>query len=501
MFRNQYIASTYKDIIRQPPEGYTSYDAAGFSIYSHQVLPVSIGRNSDIEIVVIGHIIDPLNPDYDNAAVAQCMSMECKSRSSFTELLSRMTGRFVIFFKIKEESIVVSDSLGLRQLLFGNIDSELVITSSVELFISSLVVSTETSERKLAFVRSRQYLRNDCAWVGTETIDDRLSKVLPNHYLEVSSRNVRRMPFQIASQYDETTIIENSKSILRGTFKALSKRYCLLQQLTAGVDSRVLLAASVDVKDDARYYTFFRTAKDRSRDVEVAELLASRLNIDHRVINPSTMDESFLQRYTDCHAYPRLSNKTRHIQHHWYQRYDANVVNINGNGGEVARHYYGLSKRPVTVNMLVTLSGYSSKDTYVRPQVEDWLSDAQVFAKESNVPILDLFYWEQRMGNWGALYPYEQDMAIEELSPLNNRQLILMFLAISAEDRLPPANIFYRRLLDNLWPETLSAPINPNDKGIKRYIKNNTHLRCPVQKRKNDYLMLRERAYSLLTTR
>ena len=47
------------------------------------------------------------------------------------------------------------------------------------------------------------------------------------------------------------------------------------------------------------------------------------------------------------------------------------------------------------------------------------------FAKANNISILGLFCWEQRMGQWHALYQYEQDVAIEEFCPFNNKGLLL----------------------------------------------------------------------------
>ncbi|MBJ3793540.1 hypothetical protein I8J38_34180, partial [Bacillus sp. OA1] len=75
--------------------------------------------------------------------------------------------------------------------------------------------------------------------------------------------------------------------------------------------------------------------------------------------------------------------------------------------------------------------------------------------------ILDLFYWEQRMGNWGTMYQAEQDIAIEEFCPFNNRRLLIALLKLEKEYRQGPEHIIYKKMINSLWPETLSEPINP----------------------------------------
>jgi hypothetical protein len=114
--------------------------------------------------------------------------------------------------------------------------------------------------------------------------------------------------------------------------------------------------------------------------------------------------------------------------------------------------------------------------------LEKWNEDVRNLTTTGNIPLLDLFYREQRMGNWGAVLPYAQDIAIEEISPLNNRELLLLFLFVPARRRLALKNAFFRRLLTNLWPATLSYPINPNDSGVKVYIKNHARLHYLAKK-------------------
>ena len=51
----------------------------------------------------------------------------------------------------------------------------------------------------------------------------------------------------------------------------------------------------------------------------------------------------------------------------------------------------------------------------------------------------DFLYWEQRLGNWGAMYPAEQDIAVDEVSPFNNRLILTTMLSAETHRRTASA--------------------------------------------------------------
>lgn len=71
-------------------------------------------------------------------------------------------------------------------------------------------------------------------WYGEETIDDRLMKLLPNHYLDVLKREKTRIPFYGPSYTDENDLLDYSALVLKNTYVAVASRYNLMQPVTAG---------------------------------------------------------------------------------------------------------------------------------------------------------------------------------------------------------------------------------------------------------------------------
>lgn len=108
--------------------------------------------------------------------------------------------------------------------------------------------------------------------------------------------------------------------------------------------------------------------------------------------------------------------------------------------------------------------------------VDKWLKEKKDFARDKNLDMMKLFYWEMRMPNWGSQYQQEADLAMEELAPFNNREIILRLLDLSK-------NKDYKDVFDDiiyyLDPKLLDFPINPRNKKEKLMdmVKNNVSKR------------------------
>jgi len=131
--------------------------------------------------------------------------------------------------------------------------------------------------------------------------------------------------------------------------------------------------------------------------------------------------------------------------------------------------------------MLLRYSGYGYESPVIERAIREWLADTRAFARQQRISILDLFYWEQRLGNWGALGMAEMDIAIEQISPYDNGELLGLMLAAPAALRKGPRYQLFERICRVLAPETLGEPINPDDSRLMSRIRANAGLRYVVQ--------------------
>ena len=107
---------------------------------------------------------------------------------------------------------------------------------------------------------------------------------------------------------------------------------------------------------------------------------------------------------------------------------------------------------------------------------DKWLKEKKDFARDKNLDLMKLFYWEMRMPNWGSQYQQEADLAMEEFAPFNNREIILRLLDLSK-------NKDYKDVFDDiifyLDSKLLDFSINPRNKKEKLMdmVKNNVSKR------------------------
>jgi hypothetical protein len=100
---------------------------------------------------------------------------------------------------------------------------------------------------------------------------------------------------------------------------------------------------------------------------------------------------------------------------------------------------------------------------FVQADLEKWLKDATAVSERTGVDVLDLFYWEHRMGGWQAQSQLEWDIVQEAYTPFNHRRLLETMLAVPSQLRCLPDVVLYKEMCRAMWPQVLDAPINPEE--------------------------------------
>ena len=472
MFRNQYLIVTNK--IKSNFQGIIPTYFHNLNVYAHIYTNTAVAKHLETEIFLIGYIIDPQNPQDSNQEIINDIAQQCPTEKLFFQKIQILSGRYVLIYKNKLSFVVTGDACNLRQIYFNFSDNQIILTSSVQMFLTYYDYNVQTCQLKKDFINEPIYKQQESAWYGNKSIDDRLSKLLPNHYLDLNNKKVKRIPLYSPKKLSsEDDIIDFVSMMLKGTFTSLANRYKLIQALTAGLDSRILLAAAKEFTDDIQFYVFNHSDHPPyPPNVWVSQSLAQKLKFNHVVINPDEIRSEFLKEYKKEHIEPRILSKTSHIQYFKDHYSDPKIINISGNASAMSKCHYGYTDKKISLDMLLFFSSHHlSKNLFVRQELAEWLKDATQYSEEYGIPVLDLFYWEQRQGNWGALQSFEKDLAIEEVCPFNNTAIHASMLQVRASRRAGPDYKFFKKLLQNLWSETLSEPINPYNNKLKWAIK------------------------------
>jgi len=461
VYRRQFILSS-KELVPLSHWQHLKLDDDRYRLYAHPDLELAEIKDAGKRIILLGYIFDAQNSRYSNYDILK----ELISVQSFRELIKatyRYAGRFVLIFEDGSSAKLMHDCAGLRQIYY-TAGTKVVWCGSQPSILARFLSLEKSSNKALNdFCNSKEFKSRHKAWAGDGTIYDNVKHLMPNHYLDLGSgENHRYWPDETMREMSIDAAVGLSTEYLKGFIKCASERHELMLAVTAGWDTRALLAASREKKDEIYYFINKHEYLDHtSADIKVPRRLFNKLGLEFHIIEYSgIVDDEFKNIFKNNVT---LSRETLlpAIYDVYYKRFPGKM-NVNGDVSPIARNHFE-GKNNVSGHILAELVGYENFE-YAIQEYEKWLEESYDIANECRLNILDLFYWEERMGNWGALGPSETDMAIEEFSPFNCRDLLTVLLSVNTRYRDKHYNRLYKKMITNMWRETLAEPIDPSVK-------------------------------------
>jgi hypothetical protein len=226
--------------------------------------------------------------------------------------------------------------------------------------------------------------------------------------------------------------------------------------LTAGYDSRMLLACSRSSLSSIRFITTQFPDISARMDCAYGRRIAKRFGLNYSLLTWKEAArpeiETWLYRTGTC-VVDRITRCGR-----TEQQLDPARITLLGSGGEVGRGYFW---RPgdspagsVSPDELVARFPFPPVDAVLQG-ASDWLNRLPT---SDLLEKLDLFYIEQRLGCWASPALYGTVQAQFVTYPFNSRRIYEKMLSLPQDYRGE------QRLLINLihlkWPELLQFPFN-----------------------------------------
>ncbi len=458
-YSNQYFITPNK------PEndlGFKSLSVGDLHIYHSNNLEVTQVEKDTTSLLCLGIVIDPFNPHSTSEEILQDIMASCKNGEEVIEQTAVLSGRFVILYSTPGEGLLFNDAMGFLQIYYLPLKAETFIASSEKLYYTvnqnTAVIRGEINQ----ILESKLFRDSECSWYGDEGVGGELLKLLPNHCLDLNGMQAFRMNMNSEDfSVDET--IKMAKQVLVGGIQGVVERYKAYLPLTAGIDSRTILAASRPWRDHIHYYIFEKEEDVTNQvDLSIAKMIAEDFELNFEIIRLTGVTDVFRDFINSQSMFDRNINKI------WDFEYQANSdqcghIRLSGLGGEVVRNFFGYTSGVAPVKMLNVLSPYRNKVPYFSRKINEWYDRSLPCALQYGYDITDLFYWEQRMGNWMADWITTQDVAIKEFSPFSNRYLFNNVLKIPKTMLRAPKYKFIRELIKEMWPECLNYPINPSN--------------------------------------
>jgi hypothetical protein len=279
-------------------------------------------------------------------------------------------------------------------------------------------------------------------------------RLMPNHYLDLDTWAARRhWPAAPLPEVDPAGAVHIIGDLGERMMRAYAAHHPYMG-LTAGRDSRMLLACARPVAKDIEYFTLAHPDRSAQVDNMVAQQMAGRFSLPHSVDPFLPTDAQELEQWqviVDRTVGGRVWQGARSAR-----QKDTTRLTLVGYVGEVARAYYwrygDTESTLLTREVLMRRLKLPICDATVAA-AERWLAKAPV---RNTLQLLDLFYIEAKLGPWAASPTVA--IAGPRVVPLAHREIVAQILA------LPPRYKWSNQLAADVilerWPDLLAVPFN-----------------------------------------
>lgn len=460
LFRRQYILSP------RPLDQFPSWRrvalGAGLHLTVHPDLEISRATRGGRSLTLLGFAVDPARPAADDAGVLAALLDCVEGGGDLFDATDRLGGRWVLIVEDGAHAILFADAAGQRQVAWTErAPGEVWSASQPGLLAEVLALPVDPGAE--AFLRSFVPGRHTgIAWLpGDATLHAGVRALLPNHYLDLrSARATRCWPRADLPATGRRAALAESAATLHALMDAVARRRQLMPAVTAGWDSRLVLAASRRSAERTFYFSTLSADKpEGSLDIAVPARLLARLGLEHELLDARDEVDEGMAAIFRRNVRPA------------YQPYDAVAqavldgtpeagVIVSGDAGEIPR-LTDLSGRwdkgEVTAHDLAALGRLPAHE-FALGALDRWLADAR--AGRRNVPLSALFAWEQEAGRQQVSLVSQLDIARDTFAPCNCRSLLATLLGVPARERRAPTYYLFRSLIGRLWPDALREPIN-----------------------------------------
>ena len=400
----------------------------GWNLWCDDAVATESAQTSEgLFVLIRGHWADLSDDrDADESTAEALLRSLMLSEREFHEHLGRIAGRYVVLMLRDGAMRVYHDAIGLRSVYYSS-------TSPLVCSHLSLLLSLEPHPNHLP---NKVALT---AWDFSPVKD--VLHLLPNHYLDLGSNEVRRYFPLEPNRYTGMSAddrLARVETLWQRELDLYAREYPRIAiSVTGGLDSRLMLAMARNHVADYRGFTY--TVSHRS------SVWARSLNDDGRIVNRllpylRLKDHSFIhldeseEVPQDLGTVIRSNAWTSHghklIPHYRATFPEADWLHLRGTAVEIVRKYWprqeGLNDFE---NVIHRLQREGSPDLMKRAGELGYSSAMHGYE------LMDLVYWEVRMGKWHAELVNESDAAFETFVPISTREILELLLAFDDEER------------------------------------------------------------------
>lgn len=457
-FAKQFVLSDeIDDSEKQVVGDWQKFDVYGqHRLFCQEELLVSSSTNQHFTVFGLGELLDSRDWKSTNAQIVSSLS-RLTSLDVLEEELNHIGGRWVLIVLQKSTNSIYCyhDATGQHAIYIKESSKGVSIATHPELLLHLGLVkkSAKWDEVKSSF--------KSCWPLGIVPYDG-VKQLLPNHkYNLLEKKSSRYWPKSDIDKFTPEIAAKKMSKILSGLISASLQRHKGILSLTGGYDSRVILACSKAHWDELVFFTIKRD-NSPSYDLSIPRKLARKFKLNHKIVDAVHHEISQeerdkllveLQKNVGGMQLDRSKN-TSHVT----RSIVGERLFLPGLVSEVHRCYYysdGIHPRNLTASEISLKAGFPPS-LNVNEGFEKWLSE---FPQSKGIDVLDLLYWEYRLGVWSSTSMTFRSPLINQLSPMNCREYLSIGLGVDSTMRRSP-HMLLQMIIENNCKELRGIPFN-----------------------------------------
>jgi hypothetical protein len=443
----------------QPPSAPPSYAVV-------QVGPVWLAHDPQLRVVELsdlkgrrfGRLIGFPYSEFDGAFLqtgAVTLPVEVADPTDLElRVLPRLAGMYLLLTEGQLPPRLYADHGGSMSLVYSPPDRRAASSPSL------LLDEAGYRDRFLTDLHQALVLREGASgWIsGTLTAHRDVRRLLPNHYLDLTSWTAPRYwprPGDFTPWRDLPAAADGAALALKAFTAAACDAFDVAVTMTAGFDSRLLLASC---RDEIGRCEFFTLEAGADIDTEVSRAIARRFGLTHRVMPLKAANEAQMAAWDravgDCMLEaPRRTHRTL------FDLTDRNAI-FTGMYGEVGRcrlyrqDYLQINAVKIDARFVVdrlTLPRHPE----LLANIEEWFAS---LAGQPNSVILDLAFHELKFASWAmGQRPITNSVKLN-LLPFAQRRVLDAFIGVAPAEKT--TEVLFWAIINRLWPELAEVPIN-----------------------------------------
>jgi len=386
------------------------------------------------------------------------------SEAAAEALVQGLIGRFVVILEVAGRLSVYLDPLGSRAVVYC---PSLAMAATSSFLIP---YTPETGDLDALIAEMAVGWKNSMYPVGTMPRAG-LHRLLPNHRLDVAAgESLRYWPKEpLAGTLDPEEVVAEITEVMTRAVTAFGRAGPLQMSLTAGKDSRAVLACARQIADEVELFSWAIPDRSGALDCHMARKMARGEGLSHRIIETARADtaERNLWHYRTGLA----GSAVRGIDGiPMVKRLSPERGYMPGVGFGLGKGYFqrqlGIGPDdPLDVldpAMLVEIGTAPTTDAFVGA-FRSWLDGLPV---DRASEAIDLYFIEQRHGCWaGVTADGFAGMTAYEYWPFNAHRIVEA--ARSLPETYKRSGRLNEDIIARAWPELLRYPMNEADLGFK----------------------------------